>query len=140
MHLKDAQIIADERGYDLVEVAPKAKPPVCKLMDYSKYMYEVRKKAKEAKKKQHVVHVKEVRFRPRIEDHDFQTKIRKAREFLEAKNKLKVTVMFRGREMSHLEFGTQLLDRIVAELEEVSIVAARPKREGRFMTMFLMPK
>ena len=140
MTTTEALEIADERGYDLVEIAPDADPPVCKLMDYGKFKYEKRRKEKEAKKKQHVIHVKEVRFRPMIEEHDFQTKIKKAKKFLEAKNKLKITVMFRGREMTHLEYGDMLMDKIKAELEDISIIASQPSREGRFITAFFMPK
>ncbi len=136
----EAMLIADERGYDLVEIAPGGDPPVCKLMDYGKYKYEKRRKEKEAKKKQHVIHVKEVRFRPMIEEHDFQTKIKKAKKFLEARNKLKITVMFRGREMTHLEYGDMLMDKIKRELEDISIIASNPSREGRFITAFFMPK
>lgn len=140
MTTTEALEIADERGYDLVEIAPDADPPVCKLMDYGKFKYEKRRKEKEAKKKQHVIHVKEVRFRPMIEEHDFQTKIKKAKKFLEAKNKLKITVMFRGREMTHLEYGDMLMDKIKAELEEISVISSNPSREGRFITAFFMPK
>jgi len=136
----EALEIAYDRGYDLVEIAPDADPSVCKLMDYGKFKYEKRRKEKEAKKKQHVIHVKEVRFRPMIEEHDFQTKIKKAKKFLEAKNKLKITVMFRGREMTHLEYGDMLMDKIKAELEDISIIASQPSREGRFITAFFMPK
>ena len=140
MTSSEAMLIADERGYDLVEIAPSGDPPVCKLMDYGKYKYEKRRKEKEAKKKQHVIHVKEVRFRPMIEEHDFQTKIKKAKKFLEARNKLKITVMFRGREMTHLEYGDMLMDKIKSELEDISIIASNPSREGRFITAFFMPK
>ena len=140
MTTTEALEIADERGYDLVEIAPDADPPVCKLMDYGKFKYEKRRKEKEAKKKQHVIHVKEVRFRPMIEEHDFQTKIKRAKKFLEAKNKLKITVMFRGREMTHLEYGDMLMDKIKAELEEISVISSNPSREGRFITAFFMPK
>ena len=136
----EALEIANDRDYDLVEIAPDADPPVCKLMDYGKFKYEKRRKEKEAKKKQHVIHVKEVRFRPMIEEHDFQTKIKRAKKFLEAKNKLKITVMFRGREMTHLEYGDMLMDKIKAELEEISVIASNPSREGRFITAFFMPK
>ena len=136
----EALEIADDRDYDLVEIAPDADPPVCKLMDYGKFKYEKRRKEKEAKKKQHVIHVKEVRFRPMIEEHDFQTKIKKAKKFLEAKNKLKITVMFRGREMTHLEYGDMLMDKIKAELEEISVISSDASREGRFITAFFMPK
>ncbi len=140
MTTSEALEIANDRAYDLVEIAPDADPPVCKLMDYGKFKYEKRRKEKEAKKKQHVIHVKEVRFRPMIEEHDFQTKIKKAKKFLEAKNKLKITVMFRGREMTHLEYGDMLMDKIKAELEDISIIASQPSREGRFITAFFMPK
>ena len=136
----EALEIANDRDYDLVEIAPDADPPVCKLMDYGKFKYEKRRKEKEAKKKQHVIHVKEVRFRPMIEEHDFQTKIKKAKKFLEARNKLKITVMFRGREMTHLEYGDMLMDKIKAELEEISVISSNPSREGRFITAFFMPK
>ena len=140
MTTTEALAIANDRAYDLVEIAPDADPPVCKLMDYGKFKYEKRRKEKEAKKKQHVIHVKEVRFRPMIEEHDFQTKIKRAKKFLEARNKLKITVMFRGREMTHLEYGDMLMDKIKAELEEISVIASNPSREGRFITAFFMPK
>jgi len=136
----EALAIAEERGLDLVEIAPEGNPPVCKLMDYGKFRYEKRRKAKEAKKKQHVIHVKEVRFRPMIEEHDFQTKIKRAKKFLEAKNKLKITVMFRGREMTHLEYGDMLMDKIEKELEELAVVASKPSREGRFITAYYLPR
>ena len=140
MTTAEALEIANDRAYDLVEIAPDADPPVCKLMDYGKFKYEKRRKEKEAKKKQHVIHVKEVRFRPMIEEHDFQTKIKRAKKFLEAKNKLKITVMFRGREMTHLEYGDMLMDKIKDELEDISVIASNPSREGRFITAFFMPK
>ena len=138
MNLRDALAIADERGLDLVEIAPEGKPPVCKLMDYGKFRYEKRRKAKEAKKKQHVIHVKEVRFRPMIEEHDFRTKIKRAKKFLEATNKLKITVMFRGREITHLEFGDMRMDTIDRELEELAVVDQNPTREGRFSTSYVL--
>lgn len=140
MNSVDALALAEEKGLDLVEIAPEGKPPVCKLMDYGKFKYEKRRKEKEAKKKQHVIHVKEVRFRPMIEEHDFQTKIKRAKKFIEAKNKLKITVMFRGREMTHLEYGDILMEKIEKELEELAIVASKPSREGRFITAYFMPK
>ena len=131
---------AENRGLDLVEIAPDGKPPVCKLMDYGKFKYEKRRKEREAKKKQHIIHVKEVRFRPMIEEHDFQTKIKRARKFLEAKDKLKVTVMFRGREMTHLEYGDILMKKIKEELDEIAVVSSEPSREGRFITAYFMPR
>ena len=140
MTSSEALAIAEERGLDLVEIAPDGIPPVCKLMDYGKFKYEKRRKQKEAKKKQHVVHVKEVRFRPMIEEHDFQTKIKRAKKFIEAKNKLKITVMFRGREMTHLEYGDYLMEKITKELEELAVVSSQPSREGRFITAYFMPK
>ena len=140
MSSSEALAIAEEKGLDLVEIAPDGSPPVCKLMDYGKFRYEKRRKAKEAKKKQHVIHVKEVRFRPMIEEHDFQTKIKRAKKFLEAKNKLKITVMFRGREMTHLEYGDILMDKIEKELDELAVISSQPSREGRFITAFFMPR
>ena len=140
MATTEAMAIAEERGLDLVEIAPDGNPPVCKLMDYGKYKYEKRRKLKEAKKKQHVIHVKEVRFRPMIDEHDFQTKIKRAKKFIEAKNKLKITVMFRGREMTHLEYGDYLMEKITKELEDLAVISSQPSREGRFITAYFMPK
>jgi len=131
--------MAQENGFDLVEVSPLAKPPVCKIMDYGKFKYTEKKKQSEAKKTQVVVVVKEVKFRPRTEEHDFETKIRKIREFLEESNKARVTVMFRGRELSHRELGTKVLERIVNELKEVAVIEASARMEGRQMFMILAP-
>ena len=138
--ISQALDLAKEIGLDLVEIVPKADPPVCKLMDYGKYRFEQSKKEKESRKKQHVIRVKEIRFRPGIEDHDFQTKMSKLRKFLEEKNKVKATVMFRGRQMAHPEFGMKVLDIVRAELDGVATVVQEPKLEGRLMTMVLMPK
>ncbi len=138
--LDEAQARADERGMDLVEVAPNADPPVCKIMDYGKYLYEQKKKDKEAKKKQHTIEVKEVRFRPQIEEHDLMTKVGHIRKFIGNHNKVKVTVFFRGREMDHQEFGDEVLDRIIEETEDIAEVDRERQMEGYQMVMFLTPK
>jgi translation initiation factor IF-3 len=132
--------MAEREGLDLVEVAPDAKPPVCKLLDYGKYKYEISKKEKDSKKKQHVIVVKEIRMRPRTEDHDFDFKMRHARKFLEQKNKVKFTVQFRGREMAYKEFGDLLLDRVLEELGDIAKVESEKKFEGRFLTMTMIAK
>lgn len=132
--------MARELGLDLVEVAAEASPPVCKIMDYGKFKYKQSKKEKLTKKKQHVVNVKEIRMRPKTEDHDFNFKVSHARKFLDKGNKVKVTVMFRGRELSHREFAEQLLDRMATELEDIAKIERAPAMEGRFMIMFLTKK
>jgi len=132
--------LAIEQGYDLVEVAPEAKPPVCKILDYGKYKYEISKKEKEGKKKQHVIVVKEIRMRPRTEDHDLEFKLRHARKFLEQRNKVKFTVQFRGRELAYKEFGDQLLDRVLEELDDIAKIDADKKFEGRSLTMTMAAK
>ena len=139
MEVDQARTIAEERGLDLVEVAPTARPPVCKIMDYGKYKYEQAKQAKEAKKKQHQVHVKEMKFRPKIDDHDYEFKVAHVREFLEKGDKTKLTIMFRGREMMRQEFGLAILKRIVEDLADIAVVEQEPKSEGRNMTMVLAP-
>jgi translation initiation factor IF-3 len=131
--------IAEELGLDLVEVAPLARPPVCRIMDYGKYKYEEQRQAREARKRQHHVQIKEVKMRPGIEDHDFEFKTRHARKFLEEGNKVKLTMMFRGRQMAHPEFGRQVLDRVSALLQDVSKVEQHPQLEGRSMVMVLAP-
>ncbi len=131
--------IAEEQGLDLVEVAPLARPPVCRIMDYGKFKYEEQRKAREARKKQHHVQIKEVKMRPGIEDHDFDFKTRHARRFLEEGNKVKLTMMFRGRQMAHPELGRQVLDRVSGMLSDVSKVEMQPQMEGRSMTMVLTP-
>lgn len=138
--LEKAREQADDRNLDLVEVAPQARPPVVRLMDYGRYKYERAKAEKEAKKKQHTVEVKEVKFRPKIEEHDFDFKTRHAREFIEEGNKVKVTIMFRYREMRRPELGEELLDRIVEELSDVAKVQSRTGLEGRNMVMMLVPE
>jgi translation initiation factor IF-3 len=140
MATRDALRLAQEKGYDLVEISPNAKPPVCKIMDYGKYKYELSKKAKDAKKKQRFLHLKEMRFRPKTEDHDYTFKMKHIREFLSQGNKVKVFVEFRGREMSHKEFGQKVMDRLQVDLTDVGIVEQKPKMEGRNLTMTVMPK
>ena len=140
LELDVALAAAQEQGLDLVEVAPMARPPVVRIMDYGKYKFEQAKMARQAKKKQHVIQLKEVKYRPGIEDHDFETKTRHARRFLQEGNKVKVTLMFRGRQIAHPELGKQVVDRVAAELAEVAKVEAEPKLEGKSMTMILSPK
>lgn len=136
---REAAKIAAEKGLDLVEVAPTANPPVCRIMDYGKYKYEQSKKEKEAKKNQHTTSVKEVKLRPNIEDHDFLTKAKNAGKFLSAGDKVKVTIMFRGREITHPELGKELCERFAEELSDVSKVEKAAKVEGRNMIMILAP-
>jgi translation initiation factor IF-3 len=124
---------------DLVEVNPMAKPPVCKIMDYGKFKYEEKKKASEAKKKQVVVHLKEVKLRPKTEEHDYEFKVRNVRRFLEEGNKAKVTIVFRGREITHKELGSAILDDVNKDLKEVAVVEQMPRMEGRQMFMILAP-
>lgn len=138
--IEEAREAAQERGLDLVEVAPDARPPVVRLLDYGRYKYEQAKAEKAAKKKQHKVEVKQVKFRPKIEEHDFNFKTRHAREFIEDGNKVKVTIMFRYRELRRPELGEELLDRIVEELSDVAQVQSRSGLEGRNMTMVLVPE
>jgi translation initiation factor IF-3 len=124
---------------DLVEVSPTAKPPVCKIMDYGRFKYLEKKKQNEAKKKQVVVQLKEVKLRPRTEEHDYETKVRKVREFLAESNKARITVMFRGREMSHRELGQKVLQRVIEDLKDVAVIESAPRMEGRLMFMILSP-
>lgn len=136
----EARRMARERGLDLVEVAPNARPPVCKLMDYGKHKYEQARKLREAKKKQHNIHVKEVKLRPRIETHDLEFKMRHARRFFEEGDKVKFTLMFRGREVTHPELGIRLLEQVKEELSDVADVETEIAREGRTMTMVMVPQ
>lgn len=138
--IAEALEIAASRGLDLVEVASDTKPPVCKLMDYGKFKYKLSKKEKTTKKKQHVIHVKEIRLRPKIEDHDFDFKTNHARKFLEKGNKVKATVLFRGREMAHQEFAKELLQRMAEKLEDIAKIEREPVMEGRTMIMYLTKK
>lgn len=132
--------IAFEAGLDLVEVSPNADPPVCKVLDYGKYKYEAQKKANEARKKQKVIDVKEIKMRPGIDEHDYQVKMRSVRRFLDEGDKVKMTIRFRGREMAHQELGTKVLDRVREDVDELAKVEQFPKSEGRLMTMVIAPK
>jgi translation initiation factor IF-3 len=138
--LEEALARAAEEKLDLVEVAPKASPPVCRIMDYGKYKYMQAKKLQEAKKKQTTIQVKEVKIRPKTEEHDYQFKLRHIKRFLGEKNKAKVTIMFRGREIAHSELGLKVLERIIADIEEEGIVEQSPRLEGRNMSMILAPR
>lgn len=130
---------AEEADLDLVEIAPQAKPPVCRIMDYGKFLFEEGKKKAEARKKQKQIQVKEVKFRPGTEEGDYQVKLRNLVRFLESGNKAKVSLRFRGREMAHQDLGLKLLERVADDLKELSSVEQRPKKEGRQMTMVLAP-
>ena len=135
-----ALAMAEEAEVDLVEVAPNARPPVCRLMDYGKFRYQEQKKAQEAKAKQKVIQIKEVKFRPQTDKNDYDTKIRALTRFITDGNKAKVTLRYRGREMAHQEFGTDLLNRVKEDLAEIAQVESFPKLEGRQMIMVLAPK
>jgi translation initiation factor IF-3 len=137
---REALEIARDRGFDLVEVSPGASPPVCRIMDYGKYKYEQSKKAKRAKKKQHIMHVKEIKMRPKIETHDYGFKMNHARKFLEHNNKVKFSLIFRGREVTHPDIGLNILKRVAEELSEIATVEAGPKREGMTMMMVVCPR
>ncbi len=139
MSPREAMVLAEEAGLDLVEISPNTDPPVCKILDYGKYKYEQQKKAAEARKKQKVVDLKEIKIRPGIEQHDYDVKMRAARKFLEGGDKVKVTMRFRGREMSHIQIGRELLEKMQQELATVAKVEYAPKLEGRQMIMILVP-
>lgn len=136
---REALEMARERGLDLVEVAPNAVPPVCRLMDYGKFRYEQSRKERESRKSQHVTRVKEVRIEPKIGDHDLETKGRQAARFLEAGDKVKLSVLFRGRSITHPELGRELLDQLQEQLKDIGTVEQTPRMEGRTMTMYLAP-
>lgn len=138
--IREALMTAEEAGLDLVEVAPQAEPPVCKLLDYGKFKYEAQKKANEARKKQKVIDVKEIKMRPNIDDHDYDVKLRNARRFMEEGDKVKVTMRFRGREMAHQDIGMNLLSRVRTDLDDIGKVEMLPKLEGRQMIMILAPR
>lgn len=140
VRLAEAFRLAEEADVDLVEIAPTAVPPVCRLMDYGKFKYQEQKKAHEARQKQKIIDVKEIKFRPATDDHDYQTKVRKLQEFLEEGDKAKVTMRFRGREMAHQELGLKVLERVRQDLEAVAQVETMPRLEGRQMVMVLAPK
>ena len=140
MSARDAQKLADEAELDLIKIAPKAQPPVCKIMDYGKFRYEQQKREKEAKKKQHVVETKEIRLSPNVEINDLKTKANNARKFIEKGDKVKVTLRFRGREMAHISSSAHVLDDFAKLLEDIAQVSKAAKLEGRNMTMFLEKK
>lgn len=138
--IAEALRLAQEAGLDLVEIAPNAEPPVCKLLDYGKFKYQEQKKAAEARKKQKIVEVKEIKFRPMIDDHDYDVKMRAMHRFFEEGDKVKVTLRFRGREMAHQELGFQLLNRVKDDTSKLAKVEQDPKMEGRQMVMVLAPR
>ena len=140
MEIRRAREIADERGLDLVEVSPDAKPPVCKVLDYGKYRFEQAKKIKESKKKQKIVLTKEIRLRPKIEEHDYNTKLKQTIGFLKKGNKVKVSVRFRGRELAHTDLGRDVLDRLIQDVSEVGMAEFTPKFESRVIVTVLGPK
>ncbi|MCR4704513.1 MAG: translation initiation factor IF-3 [Lachnospiraceae bacterium] len=140
MSSRDAQKLADEAGLDLVKIAPTAKPPVCKIVDYGKYKYEMARKEKEAKKKQRVIEIKEIRLSPNIDTNDLNTKVSAARKFLTKGDRVKITLRFRGREMAHMASSKHILDDFAEALADIAVVEKAPKVEGRSMTMFLTEK
>jgi len=137
--IQEALKRAEEEGLDLVEIVPGATPPVCKIIDYGKYRYDQTKREKESKKASHQVRVKEIKFKPNINEHDLQTKLRHARDFIAKGNKVKVSCMFRGREMVHREIGERLVKKVVEDLEDIATVEAPMKMFGRFLTVVLAP-
>ncbi|MBO6947617.1 MAG: translation initiation factor IF-3 [Rhodospirillales bacterium] len=138
--LQEAIDMAVEVGLDLVEVSPNADPPVCKILDYGKYKYEAQKKANEARKKQKVIEVKEIKMRPGIDDHDYEVKMKAVRRFLDDGDKVKMTIRFRGREMAHQDLGLKVLERVREEVDEIAKVEQHPRPEGRLMTMVIAPR
>ena len=140
MQTLDALKRAEEAGLDLVEVAPTVTPPVCRIIDYSKYKYEQEKREKEARKKQRIVHIKEIRMGPKIGEHDYQFKLRFLEDFLKRGDKVKVTMMFRGREMAHIDLGRKVLDRLASDISAVGEVEASPRLEGRIFSMTIKAK
>ncbi len=140
MSIREAQEVADEAGVDLVEISPNAEPPVCRIMDYGKFLFDKAKAQKEQKKKQKQIQVKEIKFRPGTDENDYQVKLRNLKRFLDDGDKAKVTLRFRGREMAHQNLGMDLLNRIKVDLEELAVVESFPKMEGRQAVMVLAPK
>lgn len=138
--IKDAMMHAEQAGLDLVEISPNASPPVCKIIDYGKYRYQITKKERESKKAQHQAKLKEIKVKPNIDEHDLMTKIKRAREFIEKGNKVRVTCMFRGREMAHPELGQKVTERFVQELEDIAQIEAPPRRMGRNLSLVLAPQ
>jgi len=140
MVVQDAIAKAEEAGLDLVEVAPTAVPPVCRIIDYSKYKYEQEKREKEARKKQKIVHIKEIRLGPKIGEHDYQFKLRNLEDFLKRGDKVKVTMMFKGREMTHVDLGRKILDRLSGDISSIGEIEESPRLEGRFINMVIRAK
>ena len=140
MPIRQALNLADEQQLDLVKIAPQAKPPVCKIIDYGKYRYEQSRKEKEAKKKQKTIEIKEIRLSPNIEENDLNTKVANARKFISKGDRVKVTLRFRGREMAHVQSSKQILDVFAEKLKDIAVVEKAPKLEGRNMSMFLTEK
>lgn len=140
LSIEDALKKAQDVELDLVEVAPSADPPVCRIMDYSKYKYEQSKRAKEAKKKQKIIEVKEIKFKPKIEEHDYQVKLGHAIKFLQKNERVKVSLRYRGREAAHPEIGKQLLDRFIADTSEYGELAKEPNQLGKTIILFIDPK
>lgn len=140
MSLREAMAQAEAADLDLVEIAPTAKPPVCRIMDYGKFKFQESKRLQEAKAKQKQIEIKEIKLRPQTDEHDYQIKMRKIQEFIADGDKVKITLRFRGREMAHQEFGVRQLDRIKADTEEICVVEQFPRMEGRLMVMMLAPK
>ena len=138
--VREALTMAQSKGLDLVEVSPTARPPVCRIMDYGKFKYEQNLRARKAKKKQHQMQLKEIKMRPKIDDHDYEFKMRHARTFLSERDKVKFTITFRGREMAHMDIGQGLVRRILADLTEVALVESPPRQEGKSLTTVVMPK
>ncbi len=136
----DALKMAEEAGLDLVEVAPTAVPPVCRIMDYSKYKYEQEKREKEARKKQKIVHLKEIRLSPKIGEHDYQFKVRNLEDFLKRGDKVKITMMFKGREMAHVDLGRKILERLSSDISQIGEIEEPPRQEGRFINMVIRAK
>ena len=136
----DARKRAEDAGLDLVEVAPTAVPPVCRIMDYSKYKYEQEKREKEARKKQKIVHLKEIRLSPKIGEHDYQFKLRNLEDFLKRGDKVKITMMFKGREMAHVDLGRKILDRLSSDISQVGEIEEPARQEGRFINMVIRAK
>ena len=140
MPTEQALAMAVELGLDLVEVAPDAKPPVCRMLDYGKFKYKQRKRTQQSHTKQHVAHVKEVRFRPKIDEHDIQVKVKRARGFLEKKDRVLITMQFRGREMAHIDVGREVLEHVVEQLADIARVERNPRMDGRRMSVTMIPK
>ena len=140
LSIDEAMNKAQELGLDLVELQPNADPPVCKILDYGKHKYQAQKRANEARKKQKIIEVKEIKLRPNIDQHDYQVKMKAVRKFIDGGDKVKITLRFRGREMAHIELGTDLLSRVQEDIDDFAKIESMPKMEGRQMTMILAPK